>query len=317
MTTLICPKCRQGMPDAALDAGQCPACGFPIDGPLILDAPARRRSPALLAVLGGVVLAASGVAGYAFLRPTDTPAADRETTTPDTEALGVAAVPVAPFPRLAKPRTPDTDPVPQQPVVVPVKRDGPRPVGVVMKVDPKIAPTRHFDSPDDTATLPDLNRGDRVTLTGRLRVLRVGSVNGNSVLDASGLTAEEIEIAGDLNGDALVTLNAPGGRVTIRGYVVGSTKLTILAPAGEVVVVANSGLFAGNSTTRLTAKRLEVAGKFGGNAKVFATLTVGGSLKLTTAEEGAQLTYKKAAASDPPLTVDKGIVRGGAKVLEE
>ena len=38
MLTLNCPKCRQGMPDDALDAGQCPACGFPIDGPVVLAA---------------------------------------------------------------------------------------------------------------------------------------------------------------------------------------------------------------------------------------------------------------------------------------
>jgi ssDNA-binding Zn-finger/Zn-ribbon topoisomerase 1 len=47
MTTLPCPKCRQQMPDDALDRGQCPACGFPLDGPLVLDAGSRRPRTAL------------------------------------------------------------------------------------------------------------------------------------------------------------------------------------------------------------------------------------------------------------------------------
>jgi hypothetical protein len=211
----------------------------------------------------------------------------------------------------------DAKPPQPVPVVDPPKNGGPRPVGVVMKVDPKIAPKRHFDNPDDTATLPDLNSGDRVTLTGKLRVLRIGSVNGNGAIDASGLVAEEIVITGDLNGDAVVTLNAPGGKVTIGGYVVGTAKLTVLAPRGEVRVLANSGLFAGGSTTKVTAKRVEVAGKTGGGAKLYVTLTAGGSLKLTSADEGALVTYKKAATSDPPLTLEKGTIRGGAKIIAE
>lgn len=332
MTTLTCPKCRQGMSDAALDVGQCPACGFPLDGPLVLDGAPRRHSPALLVAVAGALVVATGVAGYAFLKPTDTPAADREVARePDPEPPAVAVRHVAPFPHLPQPR--DAQPPNQPPKAVPVvvnekppqpapvieppKHDGPRPIGVVMKVDPKIAPKRHFDSPHDTAALPDLNSGDRVTLTGKLRVLRIGSVNGSGSIDASGLVAEEIVITGDLNGEAVVTLNAPGGKVTIGGYVVGSTKLTVIAPNGEVRVPANSGLFAGSSTTRLTARRVEIAGKLGGGAKVFVTFTAGGSLKFAAADEGAIVTYKKAAPSDPPVTIEKGTVRGGAKVIAE
>lgn len=148
-------------------------------------------------------------------------------------------------------------------------------------------------------------------------MLRIGSVNGNGAIDASALVAEEVVITGDLNGDAVVTLNAPGGKVTIGGYVVGSAKLTVIAPGGEVFVLANSGQFAGGSTTKVTAKRFDIAGKLGGGAKVHVTLTAGGSLKLTSADEGALVTYKKAAASDPPLTIERGVIRGGAKVIVE
>ena len=66
-----------------------------------------------------------------------------------------------------------------------------------------------FDAPDDIASVPDLNSNDRVVLTGRVRILKLGAVNGKGVLDASGLLAEEIEIGGDMASEASVTVNAP------------------------------------------------------------------------------------------------------------
>src|SRR5947199_8072483 len=73
MTTLHGPKCRQGMSDAALDVGQCPLCGFPLDGPMVLGTPGRRSGGTRLLVALGLVavLAGAGVAGYVFLgKPT-------------------------------------------------------------------------------------------------------------------------------------------------------------------------------------------------------------------------------------------------------
>ncbi len=311
MTTLTCPKCRQGLPDDALDAGQCHLCGFPLDGPVVLGTPgARAGGTRLLLAAGGAVLVVAAVAGFVYYDR-----ADASRTQPATELAALTspepASPVrhvAPLPH--EPKLPDAIPAP----VEPPKRDGPRPVGVVMKVDPKIAPQRHFDHPDDTAALPDLNTGDRVTLTGRVRILRLGSVNGKGTLDASGLVAEEVVITGDLNGEAVVQLHAPTGKVTVGGYVMGNAKLTILAPGGEVVV-AHTGRVTGGATMTVTAKRLEVNCPLSGGAKVAVTLTAGGSLKLTRAEEGATVTYKKAAPTDPPPTIEKGDLHGGAKVL--
>ncbi len=311
MTTLTCPKCRQGLPDDALDAGQCHLCGFPLDGPVVLGThDTSAGGTRLLLAAGGAVLVVAVVAGFVYYDR-----ADASRTQPATELAALTspepASPVrhvAPLPH--EPKLPDAIPAP----VEPPRPVGPRPVGVVMKVDPRIAPKRHFDHPDDTAALPDLNTGDRVTLTGRVRVLRLGSVNGKGALDASGLVAEEVVITGDLNGEALVLVNAPNGRVTVGGYVIGAAKLTIVAPGGEVVV-AHTGRVTGGATMTVTAKRLEVNCPLSGGAKVNVTLTAGGSLKLKRAEEGATLTYKKAAASDPPPTIAKGDLHGGAKVL--
>lgn len=318
MTTLTCPKCRRGLPDDALDAGQCPHCGFPLDGPVVLTAPAA-SSGARWLVAGAVVLllGAAAVGGYAYL-DRDEP---RTAPLPEVAAISVAevpappALPVAPLPHEPKPAPPPPAPGDvAPPVEPPKKKGGPRPVGVVMKVDPKIAPTRHFDHPDDTAALPDLNTGDRVTLTGKVRVLRLGAVNGKGVLDASGLVAEEVVITGDLGNEAQVLVSAPRGAVTVGGYVTGAAKLTIAAPGGAVVF-ASSGRLSGSAVVTATAKRFEVKCPMSGTARANVTLTAAGALKLGLLEDGATVTYKKAAATDPPPAIDRGDVRGAAKVV--
>lgn len=320
MTTLPCPKCRLRMPDDALDRGQCPACGFPLDGPLVLDATTGSRRGVWWAA-GATALIAGG-AGYAAYAG----AFDPTPVPHPPEAASAAPEPVRPATSVAPPPKP---PEPAPPPLVPStpndlkpdpagpKPTAPRPIGVVMKVDPRIAPTRHFDHPDDTAALPDLNTADRVTLTGRVRALRIGSVNGKGSIDASGLTAEEVVITGDLNGDAVVSLHAPNGKVTVGGYVGGAARLTVVAPGGELLVLANSGRVTGSSVVAVAAQRVDVAGRVSGGARLHATLTAGGALKLSFVEEGATVTYKKAAAADPPPAVEKGTVSGGAKVLAE
>jgi hypothetical protein len=351
MTTLTCPKCRHGMPDDALDTGHCPACGFPLDGPLVFASPGSRSHLTRYLITCGIValLVGGGFAGYTLLhRPHDSP--DPETADagrPPESGPDDAVQSIAPYPH--EPKQPDpgsvppTNPAPetppvgpgdkgQPPPVDPPKKEGPippppppvdppkkevpRPIGVVMKVDPRIEPKRHFDHPDDTAAVPDLNSKDHVVLTGRVRILRLGAVNGKGSVDASGLVAEEVLITGDVSNEAMVTVNAPSGKVTLNGWVAGSSKVTIRAPGG-VVVLANSGRFTGGSTVTITAKRLEALGPLGGSTKVNLTCTAGGSLKLTRAEEGATVTYRKAAAGDPALAIEKGEIRGGAKVLAQ
>jgi hypothetical protein len=303
--------------DESLDAGQCPACGFPFDGPVLLAAPGRGGARMILA--GGFVAALAGVAaGVAFWPHSDAPAQPPPAfvaATPSEPAL-----PVAPFPHEPNPAEPQVEPNPTpdvkpEPVALPApKREG-RPVGVVMKVDPKIAPVRHFDQPDDTAALTDVNTGDRVVLTGRLRGLRVGSVNGKGSIDASRLTVEEVVIAGDINSEAVVKLNAPGGKVTVGGFVLGAPKLTVTAPAGEVLI-AKSGRVSGASVLTITAKRFEALGRIAGAARVNLVLSAGGSLKLTTMDERAVVTWRKALPSHPRPVVEKGELRGGASVVQ-
>lgn len=324
MTTLSCPKCRQGITDDSLDAGQCPACGFPLDGPVVLANPGKRSYRLLIALGAIAIVAVSAIAGYAILnhsQPTQPQPEFVEKPTPEE-----FVVHIAPFPHEPKRVEPESVPVEPRPtpkpeptpVVVeepPKKKDGPRPIGVVMKVDPKIAPVRHFDHPDDIAAIPDLNSNDRIVLTGKLRALRIGSVNGKGSIDASGLVAEEIIITGDLNSEASVKLNAPNGKVTVGGFVAGSTKLIVVAAGGEVLI-AKSARVTGGSVLTVTTKRLEAQGTLSGGTKVNVTVTAGGSMKFTLMDEGATVTFRKAALKDPKVIVERGELRGGANVRE-
>ena len=315
MTTLKCPKCRLHAPDDALDAGQCPACGFPLDGPLVLDTAASgtRMWPFLL---GSVFGAAVGATGYALVRDHPAPPLEPQHELAQTNPTPPQVPPSAPVANAPKPRSPEQS-LPDAPPSEEPKKGAPRPLGVVMKVDPKIAPKRHFDQPDDTAALPDLNTSDRVVLTGRVRGLRIGSVNGNGEIDASGLVAEEVVITGDLNGGAVVVLNAPNGKVALGGHIGGAAKLTVTAAGGEVVLLAAAGRVTGGATATITAKRLDLAGKVRGQAKLNATLTTGGALNFASVEENATVTYQRGAATDPPLRVQIGAIGDGAKVLAQ
>jgi len=322
MTELACPKCRQAVSDAALDAGNCPCCGF--DGPMVLASGSAKW--AWLVATAAVVLSGVAAGGYLLIPRNGSPAA---TPAPAPEVAAVTPAPplvdpplpapqpgppaVAPAPRPAEraappapkpepPVAPNPDPVPPpQPVVpppvVPVVAPAPKPVrpqpGPVVRIDPKEERQRKLDSPNGVAAIPDMTRDDRLTLTGRVRILRVGSVGGKAVLDASGLEAEEIIITGDVSNTAVVKLNAPNGKVTIGGHVVGSANLTVNAPGGEVVVAASSGKLDGSSETTVTTKRLDVQGPMAGEAKVVVTLTEGGSAQFGKMEGRATATFQQ------------------------
>lgn len=322
MPTLTCPKCCQAVTDDALDVGQCPACGFPFDGPVVLAQPGPRSGKRLLIAAGLVVaFVGGGAAGLYFFNQNEIPRPQPEPKFVET-APTIPVIHIAPLPHEAKQATaniiPKLTPKDDKGAVavdVPKKKDGPRPVGVVMKVDPKIAAVRNFDHPDDTASLPDLNTNDRVVLTGRVRVLRIGSVNGKGTIDASALVAEEVIVTGDLSSEAVVKLNAPNGKVTLGGFVFGASKVTITAPGGEVVF-AKSSRASGSTILTITARRLEANGPLSGSAKVHLTLTPGGSIKFALMEESASIAFRKAAPGDSAPGIESGQFRGGAKVFE-
>lgn len=327
MTSLTCPKCRHGLSDDALDAGACPLCGFPLDGPVVLSAPAGSGLQRLLLPATAAAVMLLATIGYLLFGrdapAVSPPAVEVVAATPAVELPSKPPLPIAPPPREVKPAPwppVPTDVKPPQPAPQPPAPQEPlkpavRPVGVVMKVDPKITPQRHFDHPDDTAALPDLNTDDRIVLTGRVRVLRLGSVNGRGFLDASGLVAEEVVITGDLGSESQVSVYAPNGTVTVGGYVTGAAKLTATTATGSVVI-AGSGRVANGAQVTATAKSLEVKCPISDGARIEVTFVAGGKLKLTRTEDGASVRYRRAKLDDPAPAIHYGDLRDRATVLE-
>jgi hypothetical protein len=317
MTAFACPKCRGALPDSALDAGSCATCGFPLDGPLPVLAPPRNARPL---ALGALAVLALGAGAYALFRA---PTPEREPEVARVEPRAPAAkheVAVAPHPHEppAKPvdviepkPQPKPEPKPEPKVEPPAAKPG-----AVVLIDPFDAPKRHIDIADAEVRVPDLHGEHQIVLSGKARVLNLGSLHGRVSVDASKLDVREVQISGDLHGDAQLVVSAPNGRVSVNGFVIGSAKLTVLAPGGAVLLAESSRLD-GGSTVTVTAKELTVRGPMLGGTKLSATLTSGGALKLTTLEGGATATYRKEKPSDPAPVVERGDVRGGAKVIAE
>jgi hypothetical protein len=298
MTHLACPKCRQAVSDDALDAGWCPSCGY--DGAMIV---VRSAKGAWLGATAAVV--GAGIAVGAFLlaslpeRPSPAGPAVA-VATPSPQTLPASGPEPAPAPRPVRP-APDPGvqpPLPAEPPLVakPPKRNpwNPRPAprGPVVRVDAKEVREKQLDNPDGTAVVTDMNRDDRLTLTGRVRLLRIGSVGGKAVLDASKLVADEVIITGDLHAHAVVTVHAPGGRVTVGGHVKGNSRLTVNAPGGEMIVAAVSGKLDGHAEVTVVAKDVDVQGTMSDNAKLIVTLTGGGNATVGPVKENAAVVYK-------------------------
>jgi hypothetical protein len=320
MSNLACPKCRQVVSDAALDAGQCPCCGY--DGPMVVAASGKWAwlIATLAVVLGGVALGGyllfpgtiprannPGPDVAAVTQPPPLPPALTPEPTPQPKPKEVP--PPAPQDKVEptpKPEPPKPDPKPEppkpepkpepievvpppKPVVPPPKPKPVEPVkpGPVVRIDAKEVREKKLDNPHGIATVSDMTREDRLVLTGKVKVLKIGSVTGKATLDASGLEAEQVVITGDLNETAVVKVNAPNGKVTISGHVAGSAKLTATAPGGDVFLAEKSGRFLGKSVVTVTARRVEVLGVMSGDAVLNVTLTGGGAVTVGMMEDKA------------------------------
>jgi hypothetical protein len=207
---------------------------------------------------------------------------------------------------------------PANPVgVIPAKLPEPvRPADKPIVIDPLDNPDRKLDAPNGTAELVELNGDDHITLTGKIKVLKLSAVNGSVHLDASKLEAQEIVLAGEINGNCEFKLNAPNGKVVITRALLGSCKLTVTVPGGEVIL-AEGGRIGGGATATLTAKTVDVKGMLNEGAKVHVTLTAPGSLRVAQMDGGATVLYKRSAPGDPEPKIVTGELRSGTRVTEE
>lgn len=296
MSHLACPQCRQVVSDDALDAGPCPWCSY--DGAMV--ARASRKWGWLAATLAVVVV---GLAAAAYLlvprqqqwirqgrthpMATAAPAPVRPSERPEPD--------IAPAPRSVVPRAQTRvswEPAPPPHVFSPPKKNPAPRVGTIMRIDAREVREKQIHNPDGVVQVSDLNRDDRLTLTGKVRLLKIGTVSGKASLDASRLIAEEIVITGDVNEHAVVKLNAPNGKVTIGGYVEGSARLTVNAPGGEAIVAAQSGKLDDNAEVVIVTKDLDVKGKLAGQVRLILTLTGGGTASVGSIEEKVVVIYK-------------------------
>jgi hypothetical protein len=188
------------------------------------------------------------------------------------------------------------------------------PKGPVIRIVAAESPERHLDYPYGAVSVADLTRADRLKLTGRVRLLRLGSISGNSILDASELVANEVIISGDVSHQAVVRLNAPKGVVRIGGHVVGSASLVILAPDGELLVTASSAKLGGDCRIATTTRRVAIQAPVMGNASLSVTFTSRGVLQVAEMSGQAKVQYELANPNDSEPLVEIGILRDQAKV---
>jgi hypothetical protein len=290
MSHLACPTCRQFVSDQALDAGECPFCGY--DGAMV--AAASPKHAWLLSTLA-VVLCGGALGAYLLVprnEPTRVGAKKVALAPSPLHQAKPAELAVAPPPRLMNP--PPRLPVAAAPFA-PLRKNPWNPnlavEGPVERIDATAVRAKRIEAREGVVSVSDMNRDDRLTLTGTVRQLRIGTVGGNAILDASGLAAQEIIVTGDVHGSATVKLNAPDGNVSIGGHIEGTAKVVVNAPRGEVLIGAASGKLDGGGELTVIARSVEATGTMAGNAKLIVTLTGGGRVTLGAVQENASVVY--------------------------
>jgi len=342
VTEFHCPHCGLPLSPQGADARDCPCCGLalsppsvataqaaeqvPVPAPLtegVLPESGRLRFPARLVAVwsaAAVLVIGTGMLAYWLASPAGeggarTPSPPATAQAPPKDTPPQATPPKAPAVAIAPPPHEPTvvsPPLPTEVAIAPEPR--PKPAQRVEIVGAFDGPKRAFNLPNGTVEVTDLDGEDKLALTGKVKTLRIGAINGEAVLDASQLDAEEIVLAGDINGSTVVKVNAPNGRVVIAGSVNGSARLTIQAPGGEVVLAGENANLTGGTTMVITAKRADFRALLNGGTRVDVTLTSGGSLRTAKMDGGATVRYKPTFATDPVPTIEIGELRGGATV---
>jgi hypothetical protein len=180
---------------------------------------------------------------------------------------------------------------------------------------------RTIENPGGEYALESLNGGARVRLRGKVKTLRIGPVNGESTLDASGLEVRQVILAGEINGGSTVKLEAPDGSVEFRGAVNGRSKVYVDAPGGKVTFLKAPGAgqagaeIGGESKITIRAKDVDFQCPIDGSeTRVTVVLTRGGSLRFSEIGGRSRLLYRRAEHTDPEPIVTRGTLRGQAEV---
>jgi hypothetical protein len=172
-----------------------------------------------------------------------------------------------------------------------------------------------LDDPAGEFVVDSLLNGKTLKLTGKVKRLKIGQVNGRAMLDAAQLEAQEIIVLQGIFNDSTVKLNAPNGSVEFRGQLNGRVKVFVTAPNGTVTFKANAAQITSEAKVTVTAGSIECNDLIHGwNTQLTATLTNGGQLLLKEIANGSKVQYKKANPKDPELKIEPGIIRDQAEL---
>src|SRR5205814_2352327 len=90
-----------------------------------------------------------------------------------------------------------------------------------------------FDSPDDDVNVEGTSDDNKLVLTGRVRALVLGRVNGIAVVDGSKLQARRAVVRDTIEASARVTLKA--ALVEFDKPIHGDADVVVEAPGGKVI----------------------------------------------------------------------------------
>lgn len=197
---------------------------------------------------------------------------------------------------------PPPDPTPAQPTV-PDQPQPPQPANNHR--------VEELNQPDGEYPAGALNSDDTLTLSGKVKSLKVDAVAGAAKLDASGLQAKEVILSGAFGGSGSAVINAPGGTVIVQGTLGGGSNLTITAPGGKVVFENATGGIGEGARVHVTAGEVDIRSEVGGGASIEITLTKGGALKTAAISAGGHIVYRKEKPDDPELKVETGTITAG------
>jgi hypothetical protein len=177
------------------------------------------------------------------------------------------------------------------------------------------------DRPAGEYAVGKLSGGQRLRLVGTARRLTVEGLADGSLLDATGLTVQEVIFLGRVADGSTALVRTDGGvlfrsgidgrsRVAVEARFVGfvtpttKTKPGSKIDGGAEVTIAARGVFFGGAID-------------GEGTRVDVTLGPPGGLSFAALDGAARLVYRTSRADDPPPSVSRGTVRGRAVFTRE
>jgi hypothetical protein len=178
-----------------------------------------------------------------------------------------------------------------------------------------------IDSPLGEYTVEPLAGKTPVRLRGKVKTLRINGLDGDAVLEAEALEAQEIIFAGPVGGRARARVSVPGGSVEFRGPISGQARVTVDAAGGKVTFAKpaggqGGGEVVGQAHVAIKAKEVDCQCPLDGSAQIYVMISSGGKLRFTELNGRSLLLYRKAAAKDPNPVIGWGIVRDEARCRE-